>query len=67
MSHTQHASNHIIDGTPLPIVSKGLGHSTTKMTEKYNNLGLEDLRTSIKKLSLKRQQIVSKDILYAKK
>lgn len=62
-----YASNHHINGTPLLIISKGLGHSGSKMTEKYTHSGLEDLRVTTEKLSLKRHQTVSRDISYAKK
>ncbi len=47
------ASNLINSGTSLFKVSKLLGHSSTKMTEKYTHTDVENLRTDLHKLSLK--------------
>ncbi len=61
------ASNLVNSGSTIYKVSKLLGHSSVKMTEKYAHSGVENLRTDIQKLSLKRQQTVSKKVLYVKK
>ena len=52
------ASQLVNSGTSLYIVSKLLGHSTVKMTEKYSHSDVESLRTDTQKLSLKRAQTV---------
>ena len=61
------ASNLVNSGSTIYKVSKLLGHSSVKTTEKYAHSGVENLRTDIQKLSLKRQQTVSKKVLYVKK
>jgi integrase len=61
------ASNLVNSGSTIYKVSKLLGHSSVKMTEKYAHSEVENLRTDIQKLSLKRQQTVSKKVLYVKK
>jgi len=47
------ASNLINSGTTLFKVSKLLGHSSTKMTEKHTHSDVENLRADINKLTLK--------------
>jgi integrase len=47
------ASNLINSGTSLFKVSRLLGHSSTKMTEKYTHTDVENLRADINKLTLK--------------
>jgi len=47
------ASNLINSGTSLFKVSKLLGHSSTKMTEKYTHADVENLRADLNKLTLK--------------
>lgn len=49
------ASQLVNTGTSLFKVSKLLGHSSVKMTEKYAHHDVESLRTDLKKLSLKNQ------------
>ena len=56
------ASNLVNSGSTIYKVSKLLGHSSVKMTEKYAHSEVENLRTDIQKLSLKRQQTVSKEV-----
>ena len=48
------ASQLVNSGTSLFNVSKLLGHSSTKMTEKYAHQNIESLKADIKKLSLKK-------------
>ena len=47
------ASNLINSGTSLFKVSKLLGHSSTKMTEKYTHADVDNLRADLNKLSTK--------------
>lgn len=47
------ASQLIKSGASLLAVSKLLGHSSTKMTERYTHQAIEGLRTDLQKLSLK--------------
>ncbi len=47
------ASQLVNSGTTLFHVSKLLGHSSTKMTEKYAHSNIEKLKTEIAKISLK--------------
>jgi len=47
-------ANLINAGTPLNEVSEMMGHSTIEMTRKYAHLDLNNLRTNLKKLSLKK-------------
>lgn len=54
------ASQLINSGTTLFKVSKLLGHSSTKMTEKYTHQNIESLKADIKKMSLKRHVTVTK-------
>ncbi len=53
------ASNLVNSGTSLFKVSKLLGHSSTKMTEKYAHAEVESLRADLNKLSLNREQMVN--------
>lgn len=57
------ASNLVNSGTSLFKVSKLLGHSSTKMTEKYAHTDVENLRVDIKKLSLNSEQTVNNKII----
>ena len=54
------ASQLVNSGTSLFKVSKLLGHSSTKMTEKYAHQNIESLRTDIQKLSLKKPATVTR-------
>lgn len=57
------ASNHLNNGTAIYKVSKLMGHSSVKMTEKYGHLDIEGLRVEVEKLSLNRHQTVIKGIV----
>jgi integrase len=46
-------------GTPLNKVSKLLGHSSTKMTEKYAHHHIETLRAELANLSLRKDKTVT--------
>jgi site-specific recombinase XerD len=48
------ASQLVNAGVDLFQVSKLLGHSSVKTTERYSHASLESLRTSLQKLSLKK-------------
>jgi len=48
------ASQLINAGTPLNEVSEMMGHSTIETSQKYAHLDLNNLRTNLKKLSLKK-------------
>ena len=61
------ASNLVNSGSTIYMVSKLLGHSSVKMTEKYAHSEVENLRTDIEKLSLKSHQTVSKRVIGVKK
>ncbi len=54
------ASQLVNSGTSIYIVSKMLGHSSTKMTEKYAHHHIEGLRTELSKMSLKRKETVTR-------
>ena len=56
------ASNLVNSGSTIYKVSKLLGHSSVKMTEKYAHSEVENLRTDIQKLSLKCHQNVIKQV-----
>ncbi len=56
------ASNHLNQGTSIYKVSKLMGHSSVKMTEKYGHADMESLRVEVPKLSLKRHQSVIRRI-----
>lgn len=53
------ASQLVNSGVSLFTVSKLLGHSTTKMTERYSHANIESMRTELSKLSLKKRENVS--------
>jgi len=53
------ASQLVNSGGSLFTVSKLLGHSSTKMTEKYSHANIESMRTELAKLSLKKKETVS--------
>jgi integrase len=53
------ASQLVNSGVSLFTVSKLLGHSSTKMTEKYSHANLDSMRTELAKLSLKKSETVS--------
>ncbi len=52
------ASQLVNSGVSLFTVSKLLGHSSTKMTEKYSHANIESMRTELSKLSLKKIETV---------
>ena len=52
------ASQLVNAGSPLYLVSKLMGHSSTKMTERYSHESLEVLKTNLQKTSLKRMVTV---------
>ena len=53
------ASQLANSGTTLFFVSKALGHSTPKMSERYSHADLEKLRTNLSAISLKSRQTVT--------
>jgi site-specific recombinase XerD len=61
------ASQLVNSGSSLFKVSKLLGHSTIKMTEKYAHEHVESLRSDLEKLSLKRTVTVPRLSPKAKK
>ena len=62
------ASQLINSNTSLSKVSRLLGHSSSKMTEKYSHHDIESLRADVQKLSLThREQTVNKKVLPLKK
>jgi len=61
------ASNLVNQGVSLSKISKILGHSTVKMSEKYAHVHVESLRVDLGKLSLNRQQTVNNNVLPIKK
>ncbi len=61
------ASNLVNSGSTIYKVSKLLGHSSVKMTEKYAHSNIESLRIDIQKLSLNRQQTVVRGVVGEKK
>jgi integrase len=61
------ASNLVNSGSSIYKVSKLLGHSSVKMTEKYAHSEVESLRTDVQKLSLNSHQDVIKDLINVKK
>ncbi len=54
------ASQLVNSGTSLFIISKLLGHSTTKMSEKYSHADIEKLRIELSRVSLKNRRIVTR-------
>lgn len=61
------ASNLVNSGSTIYKVSKLLGHSSTKMTEKYSHSEVENLRTDLNKLSLNCVQTVYNPVSPLKK
>lgn len=61
------ASNLVNNDSTLYKVSKLMGHSTTKMTEKYAHSEVASLRADIQKLSLNCHQTVTKSLKTDKK
>jgi site-specific recombinase XerD len=61
MSASRHsfASQLVNSGVSLFKVSKLLGHSSTKMTEKYSHANIDSLRVELSKLSLRKTKTVS--------
>jgi integrase len=57
------ASNLVNSGTSLYLVSKLLGHSSTKMTEKYAHPDLESMKVNLQKISLHSVQPVYNKVL----
>lgn len=55
-----YASQLANSGTSIFKISRLLGHSSIKMTEKYTHENIESLKTDIKKLSLKKVETVTK-------
>lgn len=53
------ASQLVNSGATLFTVSKLLGHSSTRVTEKYAHANLQELRTELSKVSLKKKNTVS--------
>lgn len=53
------ASQLVNSGVSLFTVSKLLGHSSTKMTEKYSHANIDSMRTELSKLSLKKNETVT--------
>jgi integrase len=53
------ASQLVNSGVSLFTVSKLLGHSSTKMTERYSHANLDSLRTELSKISLQKKETVS--------
>ncbi len=54
------ASQLVNSGVSLFTVSKLLGHSSTKMTERYSHANVDSMRTELSKLSLKKKETVSR-------
>lgn len=54
------ASQLVNSGVSLFTVSKLLGHSSTKMTEKYSHANIESMRTELSRLSLKKTETVTR-------
>jgi site-specific recombinase XerD len=54
------ASQLVNGGVSLFTVSKLLGHSSTKMTEKYSHANIESMRTELSRLSLKKTETVTR-------
>ncbi|HME43050.1 MAG TPA: tyrosine-type recombinase/integrase, partial [Syntrophorhabdales bacterium] len=53
------ASQLANSGTTLFHISKALGHSTQKMSERYSHQELEKMRANLSKISLRKKQIVT--------
>jgi integrase len=61
------ASNLVNSDSTLFKVSKLMGHSTMKMTEKYAHPDIESLKVDVQKLTLNREQTVNRGVLPFKK
>ena len=57
------ASNLVNSGTSLFKVSRLLGHSSTRMTEKYAHSEVENLRADLNKISLHSEQTVNSKVI----
>ena len=49
LRHT-HASHAVINGVPVPVVSRLLGHSSTRMTLRYAHLGDRDIEAAAERI-----------------
>ena len=49
LRHT-HASHAVMNGVPLPVVSRLLGHSSTRMTLRYAHLGDRDIEAAAERV-----------------
>jgi integrase len=54
------ASQLVNSGVSLFKVSKLLGHSSTKMTERYSHANVDSMRTELSRLSLKKAETVTR-------
>ncbi len=61
------ASNLVNSGTSLYLVSKLLGHSSTKMTEKYAHPDIESMKVNLQKITLSGVQSVYSKVSPLKK
>ena len=61
------ASNLVNSGTSLYLVSRLLGHSTTKMTERYAHPDLESMKVNLEKITLQGVQPVYNKVSALKK
>ena len=49
LRHT-HASHAVMNGVPVPVVSRLLGHSNTRMTLRYAHLGDRDIEQAAERI-----------------
>ena len=63
MTRHSFASNLVNSGTSLYLVSKLLGHSSTKMTEKYAHPNLDSMKVNLQKITLNGVQPVYSEVL----
>ena len=49
LRHT-HASHAVMNGVPVPVVSRLLGHSNVSMTLRYAHLGDRDIEAAVEKV-----------------
>ena len=49
LRHT-HASHAVMNGVPVPVVSRLLGHSNTRMTLRYAHLGDRDIEAAAERV-----------------
>ncbi len=49
LRHT-HASHAVMNGVPVPVVSRMLGHSNTRMTLRYAHLGDRDIEAAAERV-----------------